>query len=99
MASAAITITNTVATIESDTSEAVMTKDTAMYGLAGVLVNGGSTTTWIKVNGTGVVTTNAQAQNLVSLPAGASMPVLKNFATMAHKSTGTTVLFWFPDGN
>lgn len=98
MASAAITLAENPATIESDTNEAVITNS----GLQGVLVNASSTTAFIKVSVTGttassVPTTNAQAQYVVPLPSGASMPVLANYNTLAHKTaSGSTVLGWFP---
>ena len=98
MASAAITIVENPATIETDGTAAVITKSTGLTNMEGTLVNAGLVDTWLKINGTGVVTTNAQAQNIVPLPAGASMPWLKSYATIEHKTAGAVgVLAWFPD--
>lgn len=109
MASAAITIVENPATIESDTSEAVITKNTSMgdggglVRMEGTLRNHGPADVWLKVSvvaGTPaatVVTTGAQAQLQVPLPAGSSLPWLFHYATIAHKTAaGTAVLSWVP---
>ena len=103
MASAAITITNVPATIESTTSQARITKDPALPGLSGVLVNGGTKTTWVAINqanaATAVATNDAQAQGTVGMIAGASIPIAKSYQTIDHLCGGsdTTTLYWFPD--
>lgn len=102
MASAAITIVNTPATIESDTSEAVITKDTTMPALAGELRNHGSADVWCVVSITNtaastVVTTGAQAQLQIPLPAGGSIPWLVHYKSLAHKTAaGSATLSWVP---
>ncbi len=105
MASAAITVTENPATIESDSSEAVITKDTAMKNMAGFLSNVGTTDVFcvVSVNDTVAVTvviTGAQAQRQFPLPAGATIPWLHHYKTLAHKTAGgTSTLVWFPDHN
>lgn len=109
MGSAAITIIENPATIESDTNAAVITKiaATAPFNfapMAGVLVNGGAVKTFIAITchgntGGTLATTDAQAQLVVGLPAGASIPWLPHYASIQHKTaSSSTVLYWFPNG-
>jgi hypothetical protein len=100
MASAAITVIEQPATIESDTNEAVITK--GLGQMTGTLVNAGETDVWCVVSksgaASGVVTTGAQAQFQFPLPSGASVPWLSHYATIAHKTAAdTSILAWFPD--
>lgn len=103
MASAAITVTHNPATIESDTTEAVITKDTDKPMMSGELRNHGPSDVWCKVSITStaaatVVTTGAQAQLQVPLPAGGSIPWLHHYQTLAHKTAaGAATLSWVPD--
>jgi len=93
MASAAITVTETPATIESDTNAAVVTKGT----LAGYIVNGGTVKTFVAFGTVTVVTTDAQLNGIIGLPAGASTPVPANVLTFNHKTaSSSTVLYWIP---
>mgnify|MGYP001562747783 CR=1 FL=1 len=100
MASAAITVVENPATIEGDTSEAVITKGLA--NMKGYLTNAGTSDTFLKVSLTdtaasGVATTNAQAQLIVPLIAGATIEILRSYKSIAHKmAAGTTTLAWFP---
>lgn len=101
MASAALTILEQPATIESDTSEAVLTK--SMTGLSGELRNAGPADVWCKAAVAGaaatVVMTGAQAQLQFPLPAGASFPWLRHYTSVAHKTAGgLATLGWFPRG-
>ena len=107
MASANQTLIEEPQTIESDADYKTLTK--ALANMSGVLVNGGSNSAWLLVNppgakadGTAVTTvpvTNLAGDGYVELPAGASMPVGKHYASIQHISTAGTVLFWFPDRN
>lgn len=103
MASAAITVSQYPATIESDTTEAVITKNTALYTMSGSLTNHGPADVWCiaSVNSTaatGVATTGAQAQYQFPLPAGSSVPWPYIYFSVAHKTAGgTAVLSWHPD--
>lgn len=103
MASAALTVVENPATIESDTSEAVITKDATLQNMSGFLSNVGTTDVWcvVSVNSTvavTVVTTGAQAQRQFPLPAGGTIPWLKHYKTLAHKTAGgTSTLVWHPD--
>lgn len=102
MASAAISIVETPATIESDSSEAVITKTAAFYTMEGYLINHGPADVWCKVSDTdtaasSVVTTGAQAQKQVPLPAGSQLEWLPSYNTVAHKTAaGTAILSWQP---
>lgn len=104
MASAAITISEQPATIESDTSEAVITKQASLRNMQGELRNHGPADAWLKISvdqdaaAAGVVTTGAQAQLQVPLPAGGSLPWLHHYHSVAHKTAaGTATLSWVPD--
>jgi len=103
MASAAITISEQPATIESDTNEAVITKNTSLKDMTGTLVNAGTTDVWCKASvsstaPSSVATTGAQAQLQFPLSAGASIPWLAHYTAIAHKTaSGTSTLAWFPD--
>lgn len=100
MASAAITISEYPATIETDTSEAVITK--GLDQMEGDLVNASAVGAFLKISVTSaaaasVATTNAQAQLIVPLPAGCNCPILKSYQSIAHKTAGGAgVLAWFP---
>lgn len=102
MASTAITIVENPATIESDTTEAVITKNTLLVDMEGVLTNHGSADAWLKISVTStaaatVVTTGAQAQLQCPLPAGASIDWLPHYSSIAHKTAaGTSTLSWKP---
>ncbi len=104
MASAAITIVENPATIESDTNAATITKNAALTSMAGVLVNGGTIKTFIAITCLGntggvLATTDAQIQLVVGLPPGASMPWLPHYASASHKTgSSSTFLYWFPNG-
>ena len=103
MASAAITIIEQPATVESTSSEAVITKDTSLLNMEGELRNHGAADVWCKVSVTttapsSVVTTGAQAQLQVPLPSGGSLPWLAHYTAVAHKTvSGTATLSWVPD--
>ena len=105
MASAAITIISQPATIESDTSEAVITKNTDLYHMEGELRNHGPADVWCIVSVTttaavNVVTTGAQAQRQVPLPAGGVLPWMEHYYSLAHKTAaGTATLSWVPSSN
>ena len=104
MASAAITLAGNPCTIESDTSEAVITNGSSTEGsirFMGELRNHGSADVWLKIEENGaaasVVTTGAQAQKQLPLPAGSSIQVLKSYSSIAHKcAAGTATLSWMP---
>lgn len=102
MASAAITIVQNPATIESDTTEVVITKGFAT--MTGELRNHGPADVWLKISvdpataAATVVTTGAQAQSQCPLPAGASIPIHMRYLTIAHKTaSGTATLSWVPN--
>jgi hypothetical protein len=107
MASAAITLAENPATIESDTSEVVITNASGLRGgktFQGELRNHGPADVYCKVSVTPgtpaatVATTGAQAQLQIPLPAGSSIPILFHYFTIAHKTaSGTAVLSWVPD--
>lgn len=103
MASAAITIVEAPATIESDATEAVITKDATIPLVRGELRNHGPADVWCKVAVDGttpatVVTTGAQAQLQVPLPAGGVLPWLRFYSGVAHKTAGgTATLSWVPN--
>jgi hypothetical protein len=98
MASAAITLVQNPATIEVDTNNnAIMSK---ANNLSGVLVNGGSQTVFLNTAGAGAspATNNAQAQNVVGIPAGGSFKVLRFYTKISAIVPGTTsFLWWIPD--
>lgn len=102
MASAAITIVENPATIESDTNEAIITKDANLPQLAGVLSNASLIDTFLSFSvsaaaAAAVATTNAQAQKIIPLPAGASVPWLPHYSSCKHKTAaGAAVLSWTP---
>lgn len=102
MASAAITIVDSPATIESDSTEAVITKNTEMRSLSGYLSNVGQVDTWLVVSVTStaaasVVTTGAQAFLQIPLPAGGVFYWRPQYRSVAHKTAGgTTTLAWMP---
>lgn len=102
MASAAITIVESPATIESDTNSATITKSTLLPGLLGTLVNAGSVTVFLSFGVTGgtapaVATTSAQAQLQLPLPAGCSCPILPHYTSIKHlTASGASVLGWIP---
>ena len=102
MASSAITIIEQPATVECDGSEALITKNTLLYCMEGVLTNHGPADAWLKISVTStaaatVVTTGAQAQLQCPLPAGASIDWLPHYQSIAHKTAaGTATLSWKP---
>lgn len=107
MAAAAITITGVCATIESDTTGAVITNGAASErpSFCGELRNHGQADVWLLVSQrlesaatvANVVTTGAQAQNQIPLPAGATVLIRNDYKTIAHKTaSGTAVLSWMP---
>ena len=103
MASAAITIVESPCTIESDTSEALISKGARLKSMVGKLINHGPEDVWCKVSvvrGTAaatVVTTGTQAQLQVPLPAGGALDILKHYDSIAHKTAGgAAVLSWQP---
>lgn len=94
-ASANITLVQNAATIEVDTNQAVATFGLSM---SGSVVNGGSNKVFIHVSGGTVATTDAQAQLVVGLPPGASMPILRTQTSFTYKTAAnTSVLYWFPN--
>jgi len=104
MPSAAITVSENPATIESDATEAVITKNSTLRTLQGELRNHGPADTWLMVSTTEgtaavtVVTTGAQAQSQVPLPAGATLAWLNIYWSIAHKTAGgLATLSWVPD--
>ena len=104
MAAAAITIIENPATIESDATGAVITK--ALRNMSGYLCNLGTADVFmfasvddrVPATTAAVAVTNAQAQQIFVLPAGASMPWLRSYNSIAHKTaSGTAVLIWYPE--
>ena len=94
--SANITLAANVATIEADTTERTATKDPTT--LRGWVVNGGSVKVFINDIGGTVATTDAQAQNIIGLPAGASFRFMRWKTTFTYKTaSSSSVLYWFPD--
>lgn len=107
MAAAAITIVGNPATLESDTTGAVITNGSTdqLPAFCGELRNHGPADVWVKVSqdtrspatAAGVVTTGAQAQNQIPLAAGDSIPIKHDYKSIAHKTAaGTAVLSWVP---
>lgn len=105
MSSAAITIVESPAQIESDTNEAVITKSTELPFLQGELRNLGAAAVYLKISvnataASGVTTDGAQGQLRVPLPSGASLPWLFNYQSLAHKTAaGAAILAWVPNHN
>lgn len=103
MASAAITIVENPATIESDGNAATITKSDTLRSMTGVLVNmHASVDTFLAISVTDTVgvpaTSAAQAQLQCPLPAGESIPWLAHYKSIAHKTAGSaSVLAWIPD--
>ena len=93
-----------VATIESTYAAAYrITKDAVTVGLKGFLVNAGTKTAYLGINqAAGVSTTTlsagAQAQGIIPLVAGGTLPWLSTYATIDHCCAGsdTTTLVWCP---
>lgn len=113
MAAAAITLSDNVATLESDSTGAVISNGTtetnsetaAKPRVRGELRNHGPSDVYCFISQderdaaltSDVVTTGAQAQQQVPLPAGASIPIYKDFKTIAHKTAaGTATLSFIP---
>jgi hypothetical protein len=92
-----ITLGENPATIEvTNTDQYTATKTPATS--TGVIVNAGSVTVYIHLAAGTVVTTNAQVQNIVSLPAGCSFRIGRLIAAFTYKTAASTsVLHWFPD--
>lgn len=107
MAAADITIIESPATIEGDTTGAIITKSTAFPQMSGFLRNHGPSDVYCLVSVTtaaavlaNVATTGAQAQLQVPLPVGGVLPWLKHYGSIAHKcKAGTAVMSWIPDHN
>lgn len=107
MAAAAITISGNVATIESDSTGAVITNgdSLAVKSFRGELRNHGPADVWLKISqstgapatAAGVDVTGAQAQNQLPLPAGSVTPVTYDMKSIAHKTAaGVATLSWVP---
>lgn len=102
MASAAITIVDAPATIESDITERVITKDASMPLIEGTLVNHGPTDVWMKISvsptaAATVVTTGAQAQLQCPLAVGDEFCWLPHYQSVAHVTkAGASTLSWRP---
>lgn len=109
MAASNITIYDYPATIESDSTGAVISKaahgSASLYGEFGELRNHGDADVFLFISTdsgdpatTGdVVTTGAQGQQQVPLPAGGSVMIWKDYLTIAHKTaSGTAILSWVP---
>lgn len=107
MAAAAITVVGNPATIESDTTGAVITNGSldTLPAFCGELRNHGPADVWLMISQdtrtpattAGVVTTAAQAQNQVPLPAGALIKIKHDYRSVAHKTAaGTATLSWVP---
>lgn len=104
MAAAAITIIGNVATLESDTTGAVITNGgDSRY--CGELRNHGPADVWLFISQdardlaltSDVVTTGAQAQQQIPLPAGSSLTIKHDYGTISHKTAaGTAILSWVP---
>lgn len=113
MAAADITLAESVCTIESDATGAVITKPGLdsniltpnLSSMFGYLRNHGSADVYCLVSITStkavlgsVVTTGAQAQLQVPLPAGGTLPWLSTYKSIAHKTAGgTATLSWTPE--
>jgi hypothetical protein len=100
MASAAITVYEYPATIETDTNAALITKDPSKPSLEGELVCG-ATATFLVISvtdaaATGVAVTSAQAQYQYPLKANEIFPWLPHYTSIQHKSGGTGVIAWRP---
>lgn len=102
MAVGAITIVENPATIETDSTGATITKSTDLPRMEGVLHNHGPEDVWLSVSVSSsapdaVVTTGAQAQLQVPLPAGGELPWLWHYTKITHKTAGgTSTLSWKP---
>lgn len=102
MAAAAITIVENPATIECDGTGAVITK--AMRNLTGVLANGSSVKVWLGISvtdtaATAPALTDAQAQLVIGLAAGAQIDWLPHYNSIFHKTAGAAAyLYWVPKG-
>ena len=106
MAAAAITVVGVAATIESDATGAVITNGpTDQISYHGELRNHGPSDVWCFISQdsrdtaltSDVVTTGAQAQNQVPLPAGATIVIRRDYKTLAHKTAaGAATLSWVP---
>ena len=96
-----------VCTIESDTTGAVITNGSTdlIPSYCGELRNHGPSDVWLFISQdardaaltSDVVTTGAQAQQQGPLAAGSSLPIYKDYKSIAHKTAaGTAVLSWVP---
>ena len=98
MAAGNVTLGPLPYTIQATVTEYVGTKGSG--GLqTGNLVNAGSGTCYVSVNGTAVAKDDVQVEGEVPLPPGASMPILTHFREIRYacKTGVTTTLAWFPD--
>lgn len=97
MASANITLTETCATIEVDTTERTATRSPST--LKGYLVNGhASVKVFVNLAAGTVATTDAQAQNIIGITAGSSFALPPNQGAFTYKATAASVLYWIPEG-
>lgn len=102
MASAAITLSEQPATVESDSTSATITISTALLGLNGFLTNHGPADVWCSVSVSSaaadtVVTTGAQAQLQVPLPAGSTLQILPHYTSIKHlTASGIATLSFRP---
>ena len=102
MASTALTLAESPATIESDTTEARITKDPELRSMEGYLFNVGGADVFCKAaiqttGATGVSTALSQGQLQFVIPAGGQFQWLPHYNSVAHKCTsGTAALIWEP---
>lgn len=100
MAASAATLYDYPTTLEIDGTGAVITK--GLPNLEGAVVNGGSTKFWVQVsvtdtNAAAPALTDAQADYVVGVPPGATLPILRHYKTFFPKtSSGTSVGYWIP---
>lgn len=109
MAAAAITLADNPATIESDSTGAVITngsQDGIGSSVDGYLRNHGPADVWLLISQStvtaaavaSIVTTGAQAQGQVPLPAGSAICIREDYRTIAHKTAaGLATLSFVPD--
>ena len=113
MAAADITLAENACTIESTSTGAVITKPgigsnvatPKLHNMRGYLRNHGSADVYCLISITStaavlgsVVTTGAQAQLQVPLPAGGTLPWLEHYMSIAHTPAGgTATLSWTPE--
>jgi uncharacterized protein YfaS (alpha-2-macroglobulin family) len=106
MAAAAITLSDQVCTIESDSTGAVITNGSTdgLISMTGCLRNHGPADVWLKISqvdtaaaAADVATTGAQAQLQIPLPAGSSLKIRRSYRSIAHKTAaGIATLSFVP---